>query len=647
MKIAFIIVLYKTSKSEVERLKKEIKESRIKNKELYFIDNTNNNVGYAAGVNIGTKKAIEDGCDLFVIANPDISFRQPRHPTGDEAKSELITDSAKYFDIWGFAMRQEEKIYYGGKIDKWRMSGGLIEEKPKKRFTQTDFVSGSLMFIKKKVIDKIGFFDESYFLYYEEVDYCYRAKSAGFKVGIDSSIVYDHFEVSKANPSKNYYLFKNRVKFLLKYGSHKQKFREFLRLPKTIYEEIIKRPFYLNFFSLNLSSLINKILHFGLFLMLIRHFKPESYAIYTLAWTHIGLFLPVLDFGTTSYGLVNLTDQDEKQSSTLFSFRIALSFITFFLTISLAFLFGYQKDVTLPIILMSFVIFANAFSGTFLIFVSVANKSYLASLVSMIFQIALVISLISGVIFTKNLMTVFWLTFIFYNIYSLVNYALVKKSVKKIRFVFDLKSWIKIASKSIVFLLISLLAGIYSKVDVLLLNFIKGKSAVGIYSSGYRFLDALMFIVSAYNVSSMPIFSKLARSGKRNQFLLKIKKDFLLVLGIGGFIAIGIFLFSPLLLPLFLKGDYQLAIVPLRVIIFSLPLILLTSIALNGLYALKKAKFVIYLFIFQLVFNFSLNYLLIPRYSYFASAYVSLGGEILNVLLSFAILRRVLYENFR
>ena len=110
------------------------------------------------------------------------------------------------------------------------MSGGLIEKRPTKRFVETDFVSGSLMFIKK-VIDKIDpprkGFDESYFMYYEEVDYCYRAKCAGFKIGIDSKISYEHFEVSQDNPLKEFYLFKNRLKFLLKFEHLNKKFTNY------------------------------------------------------------------------------------------------------------------------------------------------------------------------------------------------------------------------------------------------------------------------------------------------------------------------------------------------------------------------------------------------------------------------------------
>ncbi|MEK7597638.1 MAG: oligosaccharide flippase family protein [Patescibacteria group bacterium] len=641
MKTAFIFVLYKTPQSEISRLKKEIHNivganfNSPETYHIYFIDNSENGQGYAFGVNQGIKNALKDDCELFVIANPDISF--------DTLVSLDILGASKYFDIWGLAMKQQEKIYYGGKIDRWRMSGGLVYKKSAKRFTETDFVSGSLMFIKKKVIDKIGFFDESYFMYYEEVDYCYRAKCAGFKIGIDSKISYEHFEVSQDNPSKEFYLFKNRLKFLLKFGTFKQKIYELIRLPKTVFEEIKKRPFYLNFFSLNISSIVNKILHFVLFLILINYFRPEEYAVYTLAWTQIGLLLPLLDFGTTSYGLVHINDSIDRKIRELFSLRFYLSLITFILTIILAILFHYPTSILIPIILISFVIFANMLSGTYLILTSIKQKSYLASLVSMIFQICLVISLIAGVLITKQLMPVFIITFVLYNLYSLINFFLVRHEVGRLSLKIDLKQWSIIIKKSFVFLLISLLAGFYSKVDVLILNFIKGKQAVGIYSAGYRFLDALMFIVTAYNVSSMPLFSKLAKEKKKNIFINKIKKDVILVFTIGMFIALGFYFLGPIILPIVYKNTYFQSIQVLRIIIFALPLILLTSVFLNSIYALNKAKIVIYIFLFQLIFNIGLNLFFIPKFSFFASAYITLLGEAINTLLTFVILRSVLY----
>lgn len=634
MKTAFIFVLYKTPKSEISRLKHEVKNLGLNDYSIYFIDNSQNQQGYAFGANTGIKKALKDDCDLFVVANPDITLVKL-------VKLDKLVKFSPY-DIWGYAMHQQGKTYYGGKIDKWRMSGGLIETKPIKRFSETDFVSGSLMVIKKSVIDKVGFFDESYFMYYEEVDYCYRAKKAGFKVGIDSKNIYEHFEVSQDNPQKEYRLFKNRFKFLMRYGTIKQKFREFVRLPKTVFEEIKKRPFYLNFFSLNISSIVNKILHFGLFIILINYFKPEEYAIYTLAWTQVGLLLPLLDFGTTSYGLVHINDSINKRIRELFSLRFYLSLLTFTLTVILAVLFHYPPSILIPIILVSFVIFANMFSGTYLILSSVKQKSYLASIISMLFQIFLVISLIVGILLTKQLLSVFLITFVLYNLYSLINFFLVKNEVGSLSLKIDVKKWSIIIKKSFVFLLISLLAGFYSKVDVLILNSIKGKQAVGIYSAGYRFLDALMFIVTAYNVSSMPLFSKLIKEKKIGLFINKIKKDAILVFSIGIFIALGFYFLGPIILPVVYKSTYFQSIQILRIIIFALPLILLTSVFLNSIYALGKANTVIYIFLFQLFINITLNLLFIPKYGFFGPAYITLGGELLNTLLTLAILRTVL-----
>jgi len=45
-----------------------------------------------------------------------------------------------------------------------------------------DWVTGAFLMAKKKVVDKIKGFDEKFFMYSEEVDFCYRAKKAGFQV---------------------------------------------------------------------------------------------------------------------------------------------------------------------------------------------------------------------------------------------------------------------------------------------------------------------------------------------------------------------------------------------------------------------------------------------------------------------------------
>lgn len=60
----------------------------------------------------------------------------------------------------------------------------LITEERRKYYSatkQVDWVSGAAMFIDKKVFDNIGGFDERFFMYYEDIDICYRLYNAGYK----------------------------------------------------------------------------------------------------------------------------------------------------------------------------------------------------------------------------------------------------------------------------------------------------------------------------------------------------------------------------------------------------------------------------------------------------------------------------------
>ena len=115
---------------------------------------------------------------------------------------------------------------------------------------------------------------------------------------------------------------------------------------------------------------------------------------------------------------------------------------------------------------------------------------------------------------------------------------------------------------------------------------------------------------------------------------------------LGGLAAVSIFIFSPIVLPYFMKGDYQSSIAVLRIIIFALPLILLTSVSLNSLYALGKARNVIFLFSFQLAYNVVMNYIFIPSFGFIAPAWITLGGETINTVFSFIILKYAIDKSF-
>ncbi len=636
LKIAYIYVTYKETDEMKKEIRREIEELGFENLKIYHIDNLKNNIGYAAGVNQGIKLALKDNPDIFIVSNPDISLK-------GISKKDIIKLS-EHFDIGGFAVVQDNKTYYGGEIDKWRMSGALINERPKKRFVERDFVSGSLMVVKREVIEKVGFFSEDYFLYYEEVDYCTRARKEGLRIGIDSQKKYAHFEISDQNPKKEMYLKKSRIKFLLKYGTIWQKIYELARLPKTVLEyffanKITQSGFLVNFFSLNASSFWSKFLNFILFIFLVRYLNPIDYGVYTLVWAQITLFGPLADLGTTTYGIVHLPTEKQSKFISLFNLRFTTAVVVFVMTIFTSFVF-FRSNIRIfnLIFLVSFTIFSNMFSGTYLIKNSISGKIYNSSIVSSIFNVILVLSLIIGILMTKSLSVVFILIFIFYNFYSFVNYFLINKDLKKYSYKIDLKSWIGFIKKSYIFVLISFFAGLYFKLDVFLLQFLKGSKEVGIYSAGYKFFEALILIAASYNVARTPIFAKLFKKN-RNLMFKAMKIDLSLLFFLGLLISISFFFISPVVLPFFMKGNYLESIKVSKIVIFALPFILLSSVFLNALYVLNKAYLVIFIFLSQTIINFILNLTFIPKYSYFASSFITIISEAINFLLLFIIFK--------
>ncbi len=75
---------------------------------------------------------------------------------------------------------------------------------------EVDAVSGSFMMIRKEVIDKVGFLDENFFMYGEDLDICYRAKQAGWKVFYMPQTEIIHF---KGESTKTVPTLKNRRDF--------------------------------------------------------------------------------------------------------------------------------------------------------------------------------------------------------------------------------------------------------------------------------------------------------------------------------------------------------------------------------------------------------------------------------------------------
>lgn len=154
------------------------------------------NLGFAGGNNLGIKRAIKDGCDYILLINNDAEILDKNFIDELLKGNQGITAPVVSFK------RNDSLIYdYGGRIDKL-FGRNTHYESPfiiENSYPTADYYSGVCLMIDAKVFKKIGLLDDSFFLYYEDVDFCLRARKAGFKLKLSPNAMILHKLSSSTN----------------------------------------------------------------------------------------------------------------------------------------------------------------------------------------------------------------------------------------------------------------------------------------------------------------------------------------------------------------------------------------------------------------------------------------------------------------
>jgi GT2 family glycosyltransferase len=210
--ISIIILTYNSSRF-IEDLLKSL-EDYSKDSEILIVDNdskddtvklakrfshakvyeTGKNLGFAKGINYGAKRAKGE---YLLFINPDAVFK-----------------SGHFSDLVKVLEEHEKAGVVGGKLVGYdgipEKSAGKffnffeaimiilgLDEKIGIRFSpnklsKVDFVSGGFMMVRSEIFEKLGGFDENFFMYVEDMELCFRVKKAGFETYFSPNVVISH-----------------------------------------------------------------------------------------------------------------------------------------------------------------------------------------------------------------------------------------------------------------------------------------------------------------------------------------------------------------------------------------------------------------------------------------------------------------------
>ncbi|MEX2602273.1 MAG: hypothetical protein WD355_11525 [Balneolaceae bacterium] len=202
--------------------------STIRESQLLISDR---NRGYAGGNNLGIRHLMQAG-ELKAIAllNPDIELKWNIFPSllkWLDADPELAAagprllirgrESVIYSD--GGCLVRQDKGYLkpvhagsGLRIDREPpLPGGRVK-------SGVDYINGSFILIRTVAFREVGLLDEKFFLYFEEVDWCSRARILGWKVGVDRDLTAWQ-RISEKGDAYQFWFFRGWLLYLNRYDS--------------------------------------------------------------------------------------------------------------------------------------------------------------------------------------------------------------------------------------------------------------------------------------------------------------------------------------------------------------------------------------------------------------------------------------------
>lgn len=201
------------------------------------------NLGYAEGNNVGIRWALKNGAEYLLILNND-TIVDPDILEGF-LSTLALTPQASILGGKPYLMNDPSRLdHLGGKWNSKTGTFDLIGSNDLGENWMTpfplDYVCGCALFVKAEVFRKVGAFESRFFLFWEESDFCKRAKKEGFYSYFAPNAKLWHkvsasFTGGKAHTT--YFWWRNRLFFMERNCSAREKFSLFLCVifPETLH----------------------------------------------------------------------------------------------------------------------------------------------------------------------------------------------------------------------------------------------------------------------------------------------------------------------------------------------------------------------------------------------------------------------------
>jgi len=397
--------------------------------------------------------------------------------------------------------------------------------------------------------------------------------------------------------------------------------------------KILNHIVFRNVFWLYLSEAFSKGLRLLIFILIIRILGPEKFGIFEYLLSFIGVFFLFADFGASNIFIRDYQQDEDKEKhiNTFFWVKFLLSIIFSLLAI-LGYFFAKKFDGFLFYLLFVIFYFLTNLEGFFENFFIALQKTEKKFIFNILIGLSLFFFIFFGLLIYPQISVVI----VAYILSALVGlgfaYVLFLKEAK-LKIYFNLPLIKYYLLNGLPLALFGLLSYVFFTTDKIILAHLRPIEEVGYYSLASRILGVLFVIPALFNAALYPYLAR--KVSEKHVFLKSLLSIIVTGSMIAGFILAGlIFLFSPILIPLFFGSKYLISIPILQsfawICVFVFPTIFLDYFLISN----HKQWLDFAITLLPAILNIVLNFIFIPQFGTFGAVYASIISQFINFALT-------------
>lgn len=392
-----------------------------------------------------------------------------------------------------------------------------------------------------------------------------------------------------------------------------------------------------------LGKVASIVLGFISIILLTRYLGVSGYGNFSLVFTYLSFFGFLSDMGLGLLVVRDISNNKVKYNKSLsiyISFKLFLTSFAVVVALLALFFFPYNIEIKNAIIIGSIAVAIGSLSSFGSSFLQAQLRMDLVTLIDQVTKLITVLFILIFVILKFNFLFIVS-SVLFGNIFGfIITLYVLKDKFKpyKVNRLFALKYFNignKVIKDSLLIGIMTLFAYTYFKIDSLLLSIYKPSAELGTYTLAYKIVENILLLWGFYMATIYPLLSRFYVEDHKKYKIIFFNsiKTSIFISTICIFIG---FFYATTLIKIFGGQNFNSSILPLRILIFSIPFFLINNILYHSFISSNKIIQVIVCLLFSLIFNTVLNIIFIPIYSYVASSYITVITEII-LLISYLI----------